>query len=964
MSDTDDTDVLLLIPPNFFLVNSSGSEDSFLESSRTVVHKPVSCTAQVLGKLVNQVHSLESRLETLELDTSEISSVESRKKVWDTESFDSRSLDRKCFTFPRRRRRKIRKVRSKDVSLTSLDICGKDFCSLKLNCKPEKLEKLNDSLSMDGDISSIVSTPSKGNDKLLLHEIDEFLTRVESYESPDSKSKEANQITAENIIKATGDYISQKLEGRNIDEIQLPSGRIVSSNILDKYIYLVKTANQSPQSTSSVCNIRTENDHTSYVHTRSENDSNNMPHTSTKPNTKSPSIRRLNFSDTKDVQSTSTPKRNIQPSYSDTFKPSSNKILDRASKVLEHYKSQSRNTPSSISDASELTLKRDEFTKRHDYVKKDEFMKQNEYIKRDEYMKQHEYAMKKDEYMRRDECMKQSEYTMKRDEFKMPQMRPFGLDREGYKLESIDTDLLSLSELWGERGDRGEKVDSIKLEEERLKREHCEAMIQQLQKKILEQQEKLAVAMKVDKAKDAAINKLREAWLRLTGSLDRAEERHRAALDRMVREVDNFKMVAGEAQKKTSHFETELYKALDLAHDYQEKCKLLTSEKKDLQEQMEKVAESKDEAIRLKDKEIEVLKENCETVMRLNKQSTDCVKNLEDALEKEKSDHESTKSKTMELTHKVETLSEERLVEQQERDILKAKVNEERSRCSVLEKQLCDSQNQLSELLNKCDTLDDETKNLRKHLELQKAELKSHYQQQLEDAVLAKLQEFQRQLDLAERDMEMAARNKESAVIDSFNKQITRIEEQHKLEVNVLEEKQKEEIKLYRLQLAQANEKISLLENKLETYRRRRGQIASQLHSVMESQWRQALLILTHGHAGLSHRVAPPSLDNTAPESVSTPLPPEAMCSKAGATSLPPEVFRSRHTDLQFDTLSDRELQQYVKLLLTKPPSFDADSPPDHKHLDEEPTSDRPDKVDRRDKAKRSLNPGKPPWKA
>lgn len=86
--------------------------------------------------------------------------------------------------------------------------------------------------------------------------------------------------------------------------------------------------------------------------------------------------------------------------------------------------------------------------------------------------------------------------------------------------------------------------------------------------------------------------------------------------------------------QKTSHFETELYKALDLAHDYQEKCKLLTSEKKDLQEQMEKVAESKDEAIRLKDKEIEVLKENCETVMRLNKQSTDCVKNLEDALEK------------------------------------------------------------------------------------------------------------------------------------------------------------------------------------------------------------------------------------------------------------------------------------------------------------------------------------------
>ncbi|KAG6439819.1 hypothetical protein O3G_MSEX001110, partial [Manduca sexta] len=102
----------------------------------------------------------------------------------------------------------------------------------------------------------------------------------------------------------------------------------------------------------------------------------------------------------------------------------------------------------------------------------------------------------------------------------------------------------------------------------------------------------------------------------------------------MMREVDNFRMVADDAQKKTRHFESELYKALDLAHDYQEKCKLLVSEKKDLQENMEKSLAAKNEVISNKDKEIEVLKENYETVMRLNKQSTDCVKNLEDALEK------------------------------------------------------------------------------------------------------------------------------------------------------------------------------------------------------------------------------------------------------------------------------------------------------------------------------------------
>ncbi|CAH2085185.1 unnamed protein product [Euphydryas editha] len=889
MSETDDTDVLLLIPPNFFLVHSSGSEDSFLESSRTVVHKPVSCTAQVLGKLVDQVHSLESRLESLELDTSNAFSRvgSAKRKVWDSESLDSRSLDRKCFTFPRRRRRKIRKERNKDLSLTSLDTLTtqeNNTHSLKFNnkCDFKFVENFNDAQSMDGDISSIVSTPNKKNDRLLLHEIDEFLTKVESYDTPETRNKEQTALSPENVIKATGDYLSQKLETNNTDDVQLPSGRVVSNAVLDKYIYLVKN-NQAAQGTSTSL--------------QSDDITNYIAPSRTKQDTKSPSTRRLNFSQNKDVQPTSTPKKNNQTSssYSNSFKPSSNKILDRASKVLEHYKSQSysHNTQSSVTDASDVT-------------------------------------------------------SLKREEFKMPQMRPFSLNNRDFKIDSIDTDLLSLSELWGEKGDRVGKVESIKLEEERLKREHCEAMIQQLQRKILEQQEKLAVAIKVDRAKDAAINKLRDAWLRLTSSLDKAEERHRSALDKMVHEVENFKAVAGEAQKKTNQFETELYKALDLAHDYQEKCKQLTNDKNEIQENMLKTVENKDETIKLKEREIEVLKENYETVMRLNKQSTDCVKNLEDALEKERSDHEETKCKVSELNRKLESINNENQLVQDERDILKNKVNEERSRCNMMERQICDSQNQISDLLKKCDTMDEEVKNLRKQLEVQKSELKSHYQQQLEEAVLGKLSEFQRQLDLAERDMDLAARNKESLIVDTFNKQIVRIEEQHKLEINVLEEKHKEEIKLYRLQLAQANEKLSLLESKLAGHRRRRAHVAAQLHGVMEAQWRQALRILT-GAAP-----APPA----APAAPAAP----AHGRLTATMSTPPPAPPSPPSPP--DALSDHELQHYVKMLLTKPASFPPEPPPassDRSELNEEPTSDRAPAGDR---VRRSLSGGKPPWKA
>ncbi|CAH0751769.1 unnamed protein product [Diatraea saccharalis] len=668
MSETDDTDVLLLIPPDFFLVNSSSSEDSPLESSRTVVYKP-SCTAQVLGKLVDQVYSIESRLSNLEINStvdtlSSYSTLSRYKRSETTNSLDSVSVDCKYYTFPRRRRRRKinKKERKRDLSLTSLDLPSseKGIPLLKLSqgidVASSKFSDLNDNRSMDGDISSIVSTPSKKNDKLLLHEIDEFLTKVEAYESPETKFRDQmTSLSPENVIKATGDYISHKLEKSNLDDVKLPSGRVVSSNILDKYIYLVKNQPQQSHSEKSIPSSVPQkvNEDTSSI---CQSD---IKESQLKYDVKSPSIRKLNFCETKDVQPTSTPKKSQQQSTSslDSFRPTSNKIFDRANKVLEQYKSQS--------------------------------------------------------YSRAANSMTDSSYLIspKKNEFKMPQMKPYTHDhKESAKfaamqnklIDSIDTDLLSLSDLWGEKGEKLERVESLKLEEERLKREHCEAMIQQLQKKILDQQEKLAVALKVDRAKDSAIAKLKEAWLRITGSLDKAEERHRTALEKMVREVENFKAVADEAQRKTHHFEAELYKALDLAHDYQNKCKQLTEEKKQLEEGMEKALASQRGIICNKDKEIEMLKDNYDTVMKMNKQSTDCLKNLEDNLNKEKAEHEVTKGKVNDLGSKIQSINEETSLLHQERDVLKDKVNEERSRGNILERQLCEKQNQCSELLKKC----------------------------------------------------------------------------------------------------------------------------------------------------------------------------------------------------------------------------------------------------------------------
>lgn len=64
--------------------------------------------------------------------------------------------------------------------------------------------------------------------------------------------------------------------------------------------------------------------------------------------------------------------------------------------------------------------------------------------------------------------------------------------------------LVSLSDIWGPEGES----ETVTMHEERLRRQHCEREIQVLQARLLEYQQKIAVAMKIDKSKDEAISRL------------------------------------------------------------------------------------------------------------------------------------------------------------------------------------------------------------------------------------------------------------------------------------------------------------------------------------------------------------------------------------------------------------------------------------------------------------------------
>lgn len=85
---------------------------------------------------------------------------------------------------------------------------------------------------------------------------------------------------------------------------------------------------------------------------------------------------------------------------------------------------------------------------------------------------------------------------------------------------------------------------------------------------------------------------------------------------------------------------------------------------------------------------------------------------------------------------------------------------------------------------------------------------------------------------------------------DFIAKFISRINNcRHTLEVQLLEERHKEEVRLYQAQLSQNEQQMQNLQTKFQQHQERKVQIAQQLHKVMEAQWIEALKILNNSRS-------------------------------------------------------------------------------------------------------------------
>lgn len=404
---------------------------------------------------------------------------------------------------------------------------------------------------------------------------------------------------------------------------------------------------------------------------------------------------------------------------------------------------------------------------------------------------------------------------------------------QNYMIPKEQQKLLSLKELWGENSENKYQMFQEKLEEEKIKRQHCEQIIHELQSRALELQERLAVAVQVDQAKDKAIIKFHEAWEHIAERME-SLNREKDSLESDLKELQLKSLQdLEECGKKINHYEKEASKALHLAHGNQEKFGDILQQNKEYVDQVQQ-------------QEV--------TIQELqSKHEEECSKNKllgEIITRKELELNEANKVLTgsrQEVAHSKKAI-----------ELCQIEFTNMKTQYTQLELLLNDKEMQIKDLENQKRNFASDNENLKmlkiKHEnelsklkesnEKCKFELRNFYQEQVEIVVRDKLKEFQSQLDKAENSLEDELKKRELSIAQTAALHIKELSEKHNLEVNLLKEKHQEEINLYRVKVDQCQQHIEQMNLKVKLQDERKANIAKQLHQVMEAQWREALKII------------------------------------------------------------------------------------------------------------------------
>lgn len=412
---------------------------------------------------------------------------------------------------------------------------------------------------------------------------------------------------------------------------------------------------------------------------------------------------------------------------------------------------------------------------------------------------------------------------------------------------------VSLINLWSNEKKEAESNSEKciqRLQEEKLRRTHCEELIQQLQNKILEQQEKLAVAIQVDEAKDNAILRFHDAWEKASMKF-KLVVKERDQLEQDVQKLaSQNKQIAEECEERIDFHRKETNQALNILHEHKIRLEELDKKFEEIR------AES--EALRNTNQDLESKLGNEE---EKNKLLSNILANKELELNESKNILLHAKKEVSQCQTAVEMCQKDFATVKTEYDLIQEEIKEERRNVSQLHEQNKSLHEELEAQKKKEKSLMDNLKELQDKLDSNKKELRNFYQGQVELLVQNKLKEFQTQLDDAEQKMKEQLEKKELEIAKSAALHIQQINDKYTLEINLIEQKHQEEMQLKQVKIAQLEQRLYDMQLKCERQQDNRSDLIKQLQKVMEAQWSEALRIINTGKSPVSYDDSSSTID-------------------------------------------------------------------------------------------------------
>ncbi|KAI8514360.1 hypothetical protein Bbelb_086840 [Branchiostoma belcheri] len=401
--------------------------------------------------------------------------------------------------------------------------------------------------------------------------------------------------------------------------------------------------------------------------------------------------------------------------------------------------------------------------------------------------------------------------------------------------------------------------DSV--ERERFRRKHCEQQIQELQSKILELQQQLAVAVSTDKKKDVMIEQLDKTLAKVVEGWKK-QDTEKAEQIRKLRE-EKYAIEKGHSrqQEVLMNFEKDLAQAVEQLAIEQQRASMAEQEKvAQFQKQQEEKAKTLDLLQGEREKAIRVESERDQLLQHREELQRE-VDNFNHMLETERT---AFRVKEEELQKQLDVLTEKH------QDQEKAAVHAESQKAQEHQKALSSAHNEISQLKMELNAADRDKENLKMELSLQEArfeasqsKLESEYQAEQERKMSQQLAEAHDQLTQTEEKLREQHRRQIQEVTDRHRQDLDKHMRQFHQELEQKDNKLRETCQDYDDRISEAREKMSALSRENEKLESQRNAMKTRLQALIQSHVKEAMLLLSDVTSDVLATSAEPPVSST-----------------------------------------------------------------------------------------------------